>query len=126
MDSCLFCSPELLKNRKVWYEDDICLAFEDSYPVSKGHTLVVTKHHYSTWFDVPYETQTHLIKVIDGVKSKLDLEYCPGGYNIGINCGEPAGQTVFHLHIHIIPRFKGDCENHAGGVRGVIPEKQNY
>jgi len=98
----------------------------DIYPVSKGHCLVMPKRHVETWFDLNKEEQAEAFELIDQVKARLDKEYAPDGYNIGFNCGEAAGQTIPHAHIHVIPRYKGGMENPRGGVRGVIPEKQNY
>jgi diadenosine tetraphosphate (Ap4A) HIT family hydrolase len=87
---------------------------------------VIPKRHVETWFDMTPEEQKAAFRLVDQVKQYLDNEYTPDGYNIGINCGEAAGQSVAHAHIHIIPRYKNDMENPRGGVRGVIPEKQQY
>ena len=98
----------------------------DKYPVSEGHCLVVPKRHVETWFDMSKVEQAEALELIDKVKVMLDEKHSPDGYNIGMNCGETAGQTIPHAHIHVIPRYKGDMPNPRGGVRGVIPEKQSY
>ena len=98
----------------------------DNYPVSEGHTLLIPKRHCETFFDLSDVENQYFIATLNVVKGILDGRYNPDGYNIGMNCGEAAGQTVMHCHIHIIPRYKGDCENPRGGVRGVIPSKQQY
>jgi len=82
--------------------------------------------HAETWFDMTKEEQQEAFELIDKVKAILDEKYSPDGYNIGMNCGETAGQTIPHAHIHVIPRYKGDMACPRGGVRGVIPEKQSY
>jgi diadenosine tetraphosphate (Ap4A) HIT family hydrolase len=118
--SCPFCS------REACLENALSYARVDRFPVSPGHTLVIPKRHVETWFDMTPEEQKAAFRLVDQVKQYLDNEYTPDGYNIGINCGEAAGQSVAHAHIHIIPRYKNDMENPRGGVRGVIPEKQQY
>lgn len=121
---CVFCSE--IEKERVLFESEDWIAFYDLFPVSKGHTLIIPKKHYETYFDVPMEMRESLGYRINTVKHILDEKYHPDGYNIGFNCGEAAGQSVMHFHLHIIPRYKGDVENPRGGVRGVIPSKQNY
>ncbi len=82
--------------------------------------------HYETWFDAPREVQIAILDKIDALKVELDSEFNPDGYNIGVNCGLVAGQTIMHLHVHLIPRYEGDLDDPTGGVRGVIPSKMNY
>ncbi len=103
-----------------------CYAIKDKYPVSKGHTLIIPHEHTENWFTASEEVRLDMMKAMHLLKAKLDLYYRPQGYNIGINCGEMAGQSVMHLHLHLIPRYDGDMENPKGGVRGVIPSKQKY
>lgn len=124
MDNCVFCK-DFDKNRII-YEDSTWVAIYDNYPVSKGHVLVIPKRHCETYFDLNFIELESISVTIGIVKRLLDKKFKPDGYNIGINCGEAAGQTVKHCHIHIIPRYKGDMEDPRGGVRGVIPEKQKY
>ncbi|MFP2907322.1 DEAD/DEAH box helicase family protein [Pyxidicoccus sp. 3LFB2] len=101
-------------------------AIRDSFPVSPGHTLVIPRRLVATWFDATAEEQRALFELVEVVRRGLDAELRPQGYNIGINVGAAAGQTVFHLHVHVIPRFQGDMADPRGGVRHVIPGKGNY
>jgi diadenosine tetraphosphate (Ap4A) HIT family hydrolase len=124
MDKCVFC--EKFDSDRIIYEDSTWMAVLDGYPVSKGHTLLIPKRHCETYFDLNYVESSTLASTINVVKNVLDAKYNPDGYNIGVNCGKSAGQTVMHCHIHIIPRYDGDVEDPRGGVRGVIPSKQKY
>ncbi|PTL81528.1 DEAD/DEAH box helicase family protein [Vitiosangium sp. GDMCC 1.1324] len=101
-------------------------AIRDRYPVSQGHTLVIPRRPVATWFEATVEEQRALFELVDEVKRGLDASHRPDGYNVGINVGEAAGQTVFHLHVHVIPRYLGDMADPRGGVRHVIPGKGNY
>ena len=120
---CVFCS---IKEDRIIYQDSLWVAILDGYPVSKGHTLLIPKRHCETYFDLNQVELGALVGAVDHVKEILDSKYQPNGYNIGVNCGEAAGQTVMHCHIHIIPRYNGDCEDPRGGIRGVIQSKQKY
>ncbi len=121
--SCIFCE---LEKSKIILENDKSISIFDVYPVSKGHMLIIPKNHIETYFGASEEVKSSLWELVENCKKYLDRKFKPDGYNIGINCGEAAGQTVMHLHIHLIPRYKGDIENPRGGVRGVIPEKRIY
>jgi len=107
-------------------ENDLAFAIRDRFPVSPGHTLVITKRLVPDWFSATRDEQLAVLALIDVVKAALDAELGPQGYNVGFNAGAAAGQTVPHLHVHVIPRFEGDMEDPRGGVRHVIPEKGNY
>ena len=120
---CPFCD---MGAARIIYEDSTWMAVLDGFPVSKGHTLLIPKRHCETYFDLNYAESSTLASTINVVKRILDTRYSPNGYNIGVNCGKSAGQTVPHCHIHIIPRHDGDVEDPRGGVRGVIPSKQKY
>ena len=128
MDKCFFCERMKDKIRKSEYilENELALGIFDYKPVSSGHILIITKRHTPTFFETTNEERVAMFELIDKAKEMIDKKYKPDGYNIGINCGVDAGQTAMHVHIHLIPRYKGDVENPTGGVRGVIPEKQNY
>ncbi|MFT7158014.1 MAG: diadenosine tetraphosphate (Ap4A) HIT family hydrolase [Parvicella sp.] len=117
---CPFCECNSIIDRVLVFARD------DKFPVSEGHCLIVPKRHVETWFDMSKEEQAEAFELVDQVKVLLDDKYAPDGYNIGMNCGESAGQTIPHAHIHVIPRYKGDMDNPRGGVRGVIPDKQSY
>ncbi len=127
MEKCPFCEIEKrIDESRIIYQDSTWIAILDNYPVSEGHTLLIPKRHCKSYFDLNFIELESVGVTIGIVKRILDTKYKPDGYNIGINCGEAAGQTVMHCHIHIIPRYNGDCENPRGGVRRVIPEKQHY
>ena len=120
---CPFCT---LPPARILWADALCFAFHDAFPVTPGHTLIVPKRHVATWFDATPEEKQALWQAVDAIKALLDRKHAPDGYNLGINAGEAAGQTVPHLHLHVIPRTHGDTPNPRGGVRGVIPAKQDY
>ena len=101
-------------------------AFYDKFPVSPGHALIVPKRLVSTYFELTLKEQMASWIVANKVKDILQKKFNPDGFNIGINVNEAAGQTIWHSHIHIIPRYDGDVENPRGGVRGVIPSKKDY
>ncbi|WP_432671115.1 bifunctional class I SAM-dependent methyltransferase/HIT family protein [Flavobacterium sp. SM2513] len=121
-------SPFLIgeEGRELIVETATVFSFYDKFPVSEGHALIVPKRLVSNYFDLTLKEQTACWIVANKVKSILQGKYNPDGFNIGINVNEAAGQTVWHSHIHIIPRFKGDVENPRGGIRGVIPGKKEY
>ncbi len=107
-------------------ENDLAFAIRDGFPVTEGHTLVIPKRVVRTWFEATRDEQLAILDLLDELKSELDEQLSPAGYNVGINSGEAAGQTVMHLHVHLIPRYNGDVDDPAGGVRFVIPERGNY
>ncbi|WP_302462096.1 HIT family protein, partial [Phocaeicola plebeius] len=121
---CPFC--RLSRRVEIICETATCVAFYDGYPVSPGHALIVPKRHVASYFDLTNHEREAMNVVLQYVKQKVDERYHPDGYNVGINVNEAAGQSVFHLHMHLIPRYKGDVPNPKGGVRGVIPSKQSY
>ena len=121
--TCFMCSPDV---DKIVAANDLVVAFRDAFPVSPGHTLVITRRHAKTWFEATREEQLAVLDLVDEVKRLLDDELHPDGYNVGFNAGEAAGQTIPHLHMHVIPRFEGDVDDPTGGVRLVVPDKGNY
>jgi diadenosine tetraphosphate (Ap4A) HIT family hydrolase len=123
-DNCPFCKVEL--EREIIASTSLSIAFFDGFPVSPGHALIIPRRHVASFFDLTKDEQLDMLKLVDTVKSIIDDEYNPDGYNVGVNVGETAGQSIFHVHMHLIPRYKGDVPNPRGGVRGVIPSKQNY
>ena len=122
---CPFCDTADLA--AVW-SSPLSLAFLDRFPVSPGHTLIIPRRHVASWFDATRDEQMDLMDAVSALKRDLDAQLSPkpDGYNVGINAGEAAGQTVMHLHVHLIPRYHGDVEDPRGGVRYVIPAKGNY
>ncbi|HJJ39291.1 MAG TPA: HIT family protein [Methanocorpusculum sp.] len=120
-EACPFCTPS-----DILFENEYAYVKEDAYPVSPGHLLIISKRHVKDWFTLTDTEQNAINELLRQAKSYLDETYHPDGYNIGINCGEAAGQTIFHVHMHVIPRYAGDVQNPRGGVRAVISAKQNY
>ncbi len=108
------------------YEDEYCFTVRDGFPVSAGHSLIITRRHISSFFDTTTEEKTAILNAMKLTKTGLDREYTPDAYNIGINDGPAVGQTVPHLHIHLIPRYQGDVPDPRGGVRWVMPDKAIY
>lgn len=107
-------------------ENSLAFAVKDRFPVFEGHTLVISRRRVATWFDATRDEQIAILDLIDVVKGLLDAEFGPSGYNVGFNAGSAAGQTIDHLHVHVIPRYEGDLSDPAGGVRLVNPERGNY
>jgi diadenosine tetraphosphate (Ap4A) HIT family hydrolase len=116
-----FCSIE----EKV-LENEHTFAIYDKYPVNERHLLIIPKKHKSDFFETSYEEREAFNKLLEDGRKLLKEKFNPQGFNIGVNCGHTAGQTIFHVHVHLIPRYEGDMEDPAGGVRGVIPERQKY
>ncbi len=106
--------------------NDLAQVIYDGNPVSRGHLLVIPRRHFASFFEATQQEREALFELVGQGKIFLDEHYRPDGFNIGINVGRHAGQSVFHLHIHLIPRYEGDIENPKGGVRGVIPDKRVY
>ena len=125
MEDCLFCKWKEDKE-KIVLENEYAFVMFDEFPVNKGHMLFMIKRHVKDFFGTTTEEKNAIFELIEKSKEILDKKYSPDGYNIGMNCGEAAGQSVMHVHIHLIPRYVGDVKNPRGGVRGIIPEKQNY
>ena len=124
MNNCFFCKSISKKDFEI--ENELAIVRFDDFPVNNGHLEVIPKRHVKDWWDTTKEERIAIFNLLDEAKKIIDNKYKPDGYNIGMNLGKEAGQSVMHLHVHLIPRYKGDVENPRGGVRGVIPEKQNY
>jgi diadenosine tetraphosphate (Ap4A) HIT family hydrolase len=120
---CPFCS---LPQDRIIDSNEIGFVIRDGFPISPGHTLIIPKRHVGSFFDISQEERDDLLVLLDQAKKVVDTEFNPDGFNIGINDGPASGQTVPHLHIHLIPRFKGDQEDPRGGVRWIIPDKAKY
>lgn len=121
-DECPFCN---IKHRLIG-EDNFCYVIFDKYPVSEGHALIITKRHITSFFDLTDEERNSCLYLLDQTKQLIENKYQPDGWNIGINIGESAGQTVRHYHCHLIPRYKGDMENPEGGIRHCIEGRGYY
>lgn len=113
---CLFCN---YKKEDYIAENSLCFAIYDKFPVNEGHVLIIPKRHFNNYFDATEEEIKSMYKLSHKVKSILDKKYKPDGYNIGVNVGYYGGQTIMHLHTHIIPRYKGDIEDPRDGVRRI-------
>jgi len=120
---CPFCQKN---DREIIAESEFAFAFYDHFPVSPGHTLIVPKRHVASYFDLQRDELWQMNELSFSCKNILQKKYHPTGFNLGINVGLDAGQSIFHCHMHLIPRYYGDVPNPRGGVRGVIPLKQNY
>jgi diadenosine tetraphosphate (Ap4A) HIT family hydrolase len=123
MTECVFCLRDSLE---IIAENKLALAFYDTCPVSNGHSLVIPKRHVETFFDASPEEHMAISQLIIELKSLLDKNFSPDGYNIGANVGQAAGQTVFHFHVHVIPRYHGDVEDPRGGLRKVISSRNPH
>ena len=119
---CLFC----IDPRGVSIQHELAYSARDSYPTNPGHTLVIPRRHVASFFELTPEEVAACMDLIKEEKRVIDEELKPDGYNIGVNVGPAAGQSIFHVHIHLIPRYQGDVENPQGGVRHVIPKKGHY
>jgi diadenosine tetraphosphate (Ap4A) HIT family hydrolase len=115
---CPFCDQSALQKR-ILHETPQLLLVEDLYPVNKGHALIIPRRHIIDLFAMNEDEWSDLPMMIAAAKTLLDKAYNPDGYNIGANCGSAAGQTVFHMHIHVIPRYKDDVKEPRGGVRNI-------
>lgn len=122
MADCIFCNPE----REILARNESAIAVFDTYPVSPGHALVLPLRHVATIWDLNAAEYGDCFRLVRALQPILAARFSPDGFNVGANCGEAAGQSVWHAHIHVIPRYKGDTPNPRGGVRHVIPLKGNY
>lgn len=120
---CIFCD---LGDEDIVIKNQYCYARWDKFPVSPGHLLIIPKRHFETIFDATTEEHSAFWDLIVRCKEILEKDQHPDGYNIGTNVGLAAGQSVFHVHIHVIPRYTGDVELPLGGIRGVLPHMQKY
>ena len=121
--ACPFCA---MPAERIVEGDELLLVVRDTYPVSEGHTLIIPRRHVADGFELTEAEWTAIGQAMRSLKAQLDETLRPDGYNIGINVGETAGQTIFHVHVHLIPRYAGDVEMPRGGVRNVIPGAGNY
>jgi diadenosine tetraphosphate (Ap4A) HIT family hydrolase len=120
---CPFCQ---LDPSKQLFSNDFAIAIADGFPISCGHSLIIPKRHFPSLFEATKEERVALWELLDQTRDYLLKQYRPDGFNIGINDGIAAGQTVMHLHIHLIPRYSGDTEDPRGGIRWVMPDKAPY
>lgn len=121
--SCPFCA---LPDARILSSGPFGVVIRDAYPVSPGHTLIIPRRHVGSFFELTADERGSLLGLLEAAKRELDVMRRPDGYNIGINDGPAAGQTVPHLHIHLIPRYQGDQPDPRGGVRWVFPDKAKH
>jgi diadenosine tetraphosphate (Ap4A) HIT family hydrolase len=119
---CLFCKDA----KGISLDRELAYSARDSFAVSPGHTLIVPRRHVASFFELTPEEVQACMSLISDEKKLIDAEFQPDGYNIGVNIGAAAGQSIMHVHIHVIPRYEGDVENPQGGVRHVLPKKAYY
>ena len=122
-DQCPFCT---LSPDRIVAQSALALAVRDAFPASPGHTLILPRRHVGSFFEVTAEERAEMLALLDAAKAQIDAAHRPDGYNIGINDGAAAGQTVAHLHMHLIPRYRGDVPDLRGGVRWVLPQLARY
>lgn len=116
MIECMFCG---LTETDILVENEMALAFFDRFPVNEGHVLIIPKRHLVSLFDATLEEVISIWKLLEEVTEELNKRFHPDGYNVGVNVGAAAGQTVFHMHIHVIPRYHGDVQDPRGGIRKI-------
>ena len=121
--NCPFCQ---LDAACIVFSDDVTLVIRDAFPVSPGHTLIIPRRHVGSFFELTPPERASMFELLTQAKVELDETLQPDGFNIGINDGTAAGQTVPHLHLHLIPRYRGDAPDPRGGVRWVLPDKAKY
>jgi len=121
--TCPFCT---LPAHRIENSNEFAVCIRDAYPISPGHSLVIPKRHIGSFFDLTQIERDAMMSLLEQEKNVLDRVHQPDAFNIGINDGPAAGQTVPHLHIHLIPRYRGDLADPRGGVRWIIPEKAKY
>ena len=120
---CPFCT---LPADRVLLASPLALVLRDAYPISPGHTLIIPRRHIASFFELTPDERAEVLALLDQARAGLHTEFRPDAYNIGINDGPAAGQTIGHLHIHLIPRYAGDQPDPRGGVRWIFPDKADY
>ncbi len=120
-DPCLFCTP-----RGVTRQNALAYSARDSFPVSPGHSLIIPFRHCAGFFDLSPEEMAACMELLLATREDLEEELRPDGYNVGVNVGRAGGQSVLHVHVHLIPRYAGDHPSPQGGVRQIIPWKADY
>jgi len=124
VSDCVFCSERA--RAEALAANELAVAFSAGFPVSPGHALIVPRRHEPDFFSLSAEEQAAVIALVNPVRTVLDREFRPDGYNLGVNAGRAAGQTIMHTHLHVIPRYSGDVPEPRGGVRWVLPETARY
>jgi diadenosine tetraphosphate (Ap4A) HIT family hydrolase len=120
---CPFCQ---IPPTRIIEGNNLAYTVPDAYPVSRGHTLIIPRRHVTSFFDLTVAEVGSVFDLLDQARARLDRTHGPDGYNVGINIGHDAGQTILHVHVHLIPRYAGDVPDPEGGVRNIIPGKGRY
>jgi diadenosine tetraphosphate (Ap4A) HIT family hydrolase len=123
LKTCPFCSPP---EARVRFRSELALGCDDAHPLSPGHTLIVSRRHVGSFFELTPAERTAITDLLDLARRDIVERLRPDAFNVGINDGPAAGQSIPHVHVHLIPRYRGDRANPRGGVRWVIPEKADY
>jgi diadenosine tetraphosphate (Ap4A) HIT family hydrolase len=123
--ACPFCD-RIARGEVDIADDPLMVALRDAFPVSPGHSLVVPRRHVASWLDLTAAEAAHAWTLVARTTRSLDLAHHPDGYNLGVNVGAAAGQTVAHAHLHLIPRYAGDAPDPRGGVRWILPAQARY
>jgi diadenosine tetraphosphate (Ap4A) HIT family hydrolase len=126
MEKCLFCNMYELEKDKIIAENELAFAIYDAFPVNDGHVLVIPKRHFADFFDATGDEVSAIYLLLKECRGIVAERYKPSGYNVGVNVGVDGGQTIMHLHVHLIPRYHGDVENPKGGVRRLKVQKVHY
>lgn len=121
--ACPFCT---LPADRIVASNELAVVIRDGFPILPGHTLIIPKRHHGSFFEATADERNSMLALLDQARREIATELSPDGFNIGINDGAAAGQTVGHLHIHVIPRYLGDLADPRGGVRWIIPDKADY
>ena len=124
MSECLFCGERAQVDALA--ANELAIALSAGFPVSPGHALIVPRRHEPDFFSLSAEEQAAMIALVNPVRAVLDRQFRPDGYNLGVNAGRAAGQTIMHAHLHVIPRYEGDVAEPRGGIRWVLPETARY
>ena len=122
--NCPFC--EAVRTEEPLARRGTFVARYDGYPVSRGHVLLIPRRHITTFFELNRKERNDFFELLLEVREILQDQFHPDGFNIGVNVGRAAGQTIMHLHVHVIPRYSGDVEHPEGGVRNIIPNLTSY
>jgi diadenosine tetraphosphate (Ap4A) HIT family hydrolase len=124
LEACIFC--ERLHAPGLLAENDLAGGFLAGFPVSPGHALIVPRRHEAEFFSLSPAEQTAMLALLGRVRAQIEDRFAPDAYNLGVNAGKAAGQTVLHTHLHVIPRYVGDVDEPRGGVRWVLPATARY
>lgn len=121
---CPLC--ERIDRGDTTHANDLAVVLRDAFPLSPGHSLVLSRRHVAGFFDLETDEQAAILELVNAARGSLDEEFRPDGYNVGVNVGAAGGQTIPHVHVHVIPRYHGDVPDPRGGIRWIFPERARY